>query len=178
MKSPLLFLTLTASAFMIAGCASSQRTRSDLATKAGEVEPTVSPGTKFALLPGAVQNSIRAHAGMAEIADIKKVAGEEHDVYAVRFRDYPKLYIADNGDLVKPEDVGGLGAPAEDLGTGSGASLPYAVQHTLQRAAPSAAVAEVQRERRTVYEITFQDSQRHPKLAIADDGTILREPPY
>ena len=177
----ILLLALTATAILVGGCATSHRTR-EAAAEAREAEPRVSPGTKFALLPAPVQSSIRAHAGMSDIADINKVPGVDHDVYKIMFRDYPTLYIADNGDLVKESDVGGLGASGETPGTGSGgdsaASLPYAVQHTLRQAVPSAAVADVHRERRTVYEFTFQDPQRHPKLLIADDGTILKEPPY
>jgi hypothetical protein len=180
--TPLRLVALAAATLLIAGCASSGRTQEKIMA-AREAEPTVSPGAKFALLPAAVQKSIRAHAGTSDIADIDKIPGDDHDVYAIRFRDNPKLYIAENGDLVKPEDVGGLGAPAENFGAGSGGSsatnmLPYAVRHTLQRAAPNAPLADVQRQRRTVYEFTFKDSQRHPKIVIADDGTILKEPPY
>src|SRR5579864_5638427 len=35
-------------------------------------QPLVSPGTKFAALPPAIQHTIRAEAGQAEIADINK----------------------------------------------------------------------------------------------------------
>jgi len=182
MKTPFFALASIAVALGMQGCATHHAPEHEAAAPAHAAEPTISPGTKFALLPVPVQNSIRAHAGMSDIADINKVAGTEPEVYEVTFRDFPKLYIASNGDLVNEADLGGLGAPMEAPGTSSGAdstaTLPYAVQHTLQQAAPNAPVAAVQRQRRMVYEFTFHDPQRHPKLAIAEDGTILKEPPY
>ncbi len=183
MKTP--FFVFAAAAFLVlaSGCATRKQSPEAVAVEAHETQPTVSPGTKFALLPGAVQDSIRARAGASEISDINKTQGEDgHDVYVITFRDHPTLHLADNGDPVNESNVGGVGAPAEIPEAGAGASpttiLPMAVQRTLQQAAPSAAVADVQRQRRTVYEITFQDPQRHPSLLIADDGTILRQPPY
>src|SRR6266568_4736023 len=48
--------------------------------------PLLSPGTQFAALPPAVQNTIRAEAGAADIEDVVKDTSSGHVIYQVRFQ--------------------------------------------------------------------------------------------
>src|SRR5439155_18336 len=62
--------------------------------------PLFSPGAKFAGLPPAAQNSIRAEAGVADISDIIKDNSLGAVVYIVYFRNsdaFPPLYVTPNG---------------------------------------------------------------------------------
>ena len=57
------------------------------------------------------------------------------------------------------------------------ADLPPAVQNTIRNYAPGAKIDDIDKERRsgrTIYEITFADPGRNPKLHVAEDGTIVR----
>jgi uncharacterized membrane protein YkoI len=55
--------------------------------------------------------------------------------------------------------------------------LPEAVQKTVRAQAPDAEIADVEQKTRdgiTVYEIQFRDKQRHPSMAVAADGKLMR----
>jgi uncharacterized membrane protein YkoI len=56
-------------------------------------------------------------------------------------------------------------------------NLPAAVQKTVHTSVPTGEVADVDRETRDgrfVYQIKFRDSDRHPPLWVAEDGTIVK----
>jgi hypothetical protein len=58
--------------------------------------------------------------------------------------------------------------------------LPVAVQKSVHTAAPDAEIAGVDEDKRnglTVYQIKFRDSDRHPDIWVAPDGTVLRNEP-
>jgi uncharacterized membrane protein YkoI len=55
--------------------------------------------------------------------------------------------------------------------------LPDAVQKTVRAQAPNAEIADVEQKTRdgvTMYEIQFRDRERHPAMAVATDGTLMR----
>ncbi|MDB6065614.1 MAG: hypothetical protein JWR26_1822 [Pedosphaera sp.] len=142
---------------------------------------TSSPGAKFTILPAAVQSTVRAEAGSAEITDINKVTVNGRDIYKIQFRDpvaNPTLFVADDGTLTSRDAYSAAGTPG---GTGEGnagseayGSLPSAVQRTLQELAPGATVAGINASQHTIYVITFQDPNAHPTLLITEDGMLLR----
>jgi hypothetical protein len=147
---------------------------------------TASPGEKYSLLPSAVQRTITAEGGAAEIKDIGKVVGGGRDVYEVQFRDpgvNPPLYVAEDGALIGASTTVrasvAVGAPGPLGGVVVGAAplsnLPYPVQTTIREQAPSAVVVDVQARARTVYEISFRDPNLHPRMCIADDGTVIKQ---
>lgn len=55
--------------------------------------------------------------------------------------------------------------------------LPAAVQNAIKENAPNAKVDDIDKETRSgrvVYEITFEEPGKNPKLHIAEDGTIVK----
>jgi hypothetical protein len=180
MKTP--FFILAVAAVLLTGCRS---TKPETAAKTATVpQPTSSPGSKYALLPRAVQHTITSQAGAAEIKDINKVPGEDQDYYEITFREpatTPTMYVAEDGTLLTGSNTGAAGAPGDLHGANAGggvfSTLPQPVQRTLELSAPGAVVEEVRRTEGNVYEISFQDPARHPKLYIAEDGTLLKETP-
>jgi hypothetical protein len=136
---------------------------------------TTSPGAKFTILPAAVQSTVRAEAGSAEITDINKVTVNGKDIYKIQFRDpvvNPTLFVADDGTLAS-RDVYNAAAVAGGTSEAYG-SLPSAVQRTLQELAPGASVAGINASQHTIYVISFQDPNAHPTLLITEDGMLLR----
>ncbi len=82
----LLFLGLLVLVGLWAGCASHPPVKEEpVAAQAGP-EPATTPGAQFAMLPSAVQRTITAQGGAAEIRDINKILGAGQDVCEVRFR--------------------------------------------------------------------------------------------
>jgi hypothetical protein len=179
MKTPF-FTFIAAVAVLLAGCRTKEAVVVPPATSL--MQPTSSPGSKYALLPVAVQHTIAAVAGAAEIKDINKVPGTDGDYYEITFRYpalYPTLYVAENGTLLNDNPPGAAGAPGGLGGTSAGgnmlSTLPYPVQRTLQLSAAGAVVVDVQRPQRNVYEFIFKDPSLHPNMYIAEDGTLLKE---
>jgi len=149
-------------------------------------QPLDSPGGIFATLPPAVQNSVRAEVGTAEIATISKEAAP--GVYEFQFRNsevYPPLYVASDGSVLTSNLTVTVGASEDSIAasTGSEASglkmddLPPNVVLTLRHQAPTAEVDSISRltsENRIFYNFTFKDPLHHPKLLISDDGKLIR----
>ncbi|MDB6121199.1 MAG: hypothetical protein JWQ71_192 [Pedosphaera sp.] len=185
-----LFLSLMAVTIIGSGCVERRVATKPAVTVAVNppvVYTTNSPGTKFSLLPSAVQRTISSQAGSAEIKDINKVTGANREIYEIRFRDpalNPTLFVGEDGSLINTGSRGYYsGAPGEFGGTSEGnqlgvaSGLPFAVQRTLQQQSPNAVVVDVQKSRHTLYEITFKDPNLNPKMLITEDGTILRPTP-
>jgi hypothetical protein len=150
--------------------------------------PLTSPGGKFARLPPAVQNSVRAEAGMAEITNITR---DDEDgiatVYRVQFRDanvYPPLYVATDGSVLTSNMTVAVGATVDSIAASTGSAVsgikmddvPSNVVETIRHQAPTAEVDTLSRltsEGEVFYNVTFKDSARHPKLLIRDNGRLV-----
>jgi hypothetical protein len=149
-------------------------------------QPLNSPGGVFATLPPAVQNSVRAQVGMAEIESISKEAAPR--VYEFRFRNsdvYPPLYVAPDGSVLNPDLTVAVGASEDSIAasTGSEASglkmddLPPEVVQSIRHQAPTAEVDSISRltsNGGVFYDVTFKDPANHPKIMIRDDGKVFR----
>ena len=139
-------------------------------------------GTKFSELPAAVQATVKAEAPNAKIDDIDKERRSGRMVYEITFADEghnPKLHVAEDGTIVKEEAWLNEKAGAEADGIGvQFTDLPAAVQSTIKQRAPSAKIDDIDKETRTgrtVYEVTFEEPGKNPKLHIAEDGTIVQD---
>jgi hypothetical protein len=146
--------------------------------------PLQSVGTQFAALPPAVQRTVRAEVGSAQIADIRKGTTGENLVYVVYFmkRDVmPPLYIAPDGSVLKPDLKVFIPAPHEsaaEIGTGLTLNdLPPKVVATIQQRAPDAEVGAIGKETHgdNVTYVIFFKGDRHVPLYISADGTFVKE---
>jgi hypothetical protein len=151
-------------------------------------EPIISPGGEFAKLPPAVQNSVRAEAGMAEIRDISKTPNGLTTLYEITFKNaevYPPLFLLPDGSVLGPDMTVAVGATEDTIeaSTGSGVSsiklddLPPNVVQTIRHSAPTAELDSITRltsGKDVFYEVTFKDPATHPRLFIRDDGRLLR----
>jgi hypothetical protein len=147
--------------------------------------PLTSPGGVFSTLPPAVQNTVRAEAGMAEIESISKEAAP--GVYEFRFRNsdvYPPLYVAADGSVLTPDLRVAVGASEETIAASTGSAtsgiklddLPPSVVGSIRHQAPTAEVASISRltsEGVVFYDVSFKDPTHNPKLIIRDDGTVI-----
>jgi hypothetical protein len=150
-------------------------------------KPMVSPGTKFAGLPRAAQDAIRAQAGSQEIVDIVREERAGAPIYTVFFRNdevFPPLLVSAEGDVLNPDLTVAVGAPRETIGvaTGGAASgltlgdLPPDVVRAIQERVPTTEVAHIEKlyhGERVVYGIVFRNGAKHPTLYINEDGTLL-----
>ena len=150
--------------------------------------PLTSPGTQFAECPPAVQRTIRAETGGAQIADIEKGSNDYLSVYKVLFGNsalFPPLYVASDGSVLNPDLSVKIPAPHEPAAIKTGGpvervtlqDLPPQVVKAIQTEAPDAEVSSIVRETgrdKVVYVVTFKD-QKHPVVFLAPDGTLLRE---
>jgi hypothetical protein len=182
MRAIFLYCLLFVPVALLAGCATREPVHQAVVVPEEAVQPMRSPGAKFALLPSAVQQTITAQAGAAEIQDINKIPLSNRDVYEITFRNsgvLPTLYIAEDGTLINGGSAANIGAPGQLRGTATGDglvnNLPPAVHQSLQQTAPNAVVVDAQRHQIAVYEISFKDPALNPKLMITEDGTVLGE---
>ncbi|HYG33829.1 MAG TPA: hypothetical protein VEC99_03535 [Clostridia bacterium] len=151
-------------------------------------KPLISPGTQFSSLPPAVQHTVRAQTGMADIVFIEKEMGPSGPVYAIHFSQpdlLPTLYVANDGSLLNPDMTVFIGGNPETANTLSGAAsgglalgdLPPAVVRTIQQRAPDAEVGYISKQVQgdsVSYLVTFKNQLR-AALLISADGTVLRE---
>lgn len=146
--------------------------------------PLQSVGTQFAALPPAVQRTVRAEVGSAQISDIKKGTTGSDLVYVVHFmkRDVmPPLYIAPDGSVLTPDLKVFIPAPhqtALDIGTGLTLNdLPPKVVATIQQRAPDAEVGAIGKETKgdNVTYVIFFKGDRHVPLYISADGSFVKE---
>ena len=175
-------------AVCISGCAR-QRPAVDVFEKPALVTydaPLLSPGTKFAALPPAVQHTVRAETGSAEIEDIVRDTNSippVYRIYFVNYAEFPPLYIAPDGSLLNPDLTVAMGASKETVNVSSGgpatditrSDLPPPVVRTVQRQAPQAEVDTITKEKRgddTVYHITFK-GRLHSSMTVGADGSVL-----
>ena len=147
-------------------------------------EPLNSPGTKFSALPLAVQNSIRAETGSAQIADIIKDTTSGEPIYQVHFVYNPPLYLKRDGTVLNPDMTVAVGASGDNIGISKGSAifglkssdLPQNVMKVVHDRAPNSEIAFISKEtwdEREVYIISFKDSAHNPSLYIASDGSLV-----
>jgi hypothetical protein len=148
-----------------------------------------SPGEKFGSLPPAVQKTIRAQIGAAEMSDIRKLEEPVGVVYKVLMRDrnrYPPLYVASDGSVLYPDMTVAVMARQENIGALSGgpagglkfSDLPIRVANVVHEKEPTAEVEfihEIYLGGSPYYEVSFKNAKHFPKLLIADDGTLVNE---
>jgi len=153
-------------------------------------EPLTSPGGEFSTLPPAVQNSVRAEAGMGEIASVIKIKNTEGPTkfYEIRFRNpeiYPPLFLASDGSVLNPDLTVAIGASADTIAASTGSvssgvktdDLPPNVILTIRHQAPTAEVDSITRINsggQVFYSVTFKDPQNHPALLVRDDGRLVQ----
>lgn len=186
---PFASTTLLCLSLCLAGCA---REKTDRFAAYPYVKPLSSPGQKFSGLPPAVQSTVRAQAGAAQMQDIIKTNVDGEVAYVILFEQadiFPPLYVAPDGSVLYPEtSLVAVGAADDSIGVTSGGAvgglklgdLPVKVVTTIQERAPTAEVAhinEITRNHETFYEVTFKDSGRNPGLMISEEGKVVRELP-
>lgn len=151
-------------------------------------QPLTSPGGEFSTLPPAVQNSVRAEAGMAEIERVIKPGESASGVYEIRFRNadlYPPLYLASDGSVLTSNMTVAVGASEDTIAASTGSvssgvktdDLPPSVIVTIRHQAPTAevdAISRVNSGNETFYNVTFKDPKLHHPLMIRDDGHLMQ----
>jgi hypothetical protein len=152
--------------------------------------PLLSPGTQFGALPPAVQRTVRAEAGGAQIADVQKTRAGERVVYVISFERgqlLPPLYVAPDGSVLTPDLQVVIPAPSGSVATLTGgpvtgltlSDLPSKVVESIQELAPDAEVDYISTEGhgdQLTYVVTFKD-RKHAPLYIAPSGQVLRGKP-
>jgi hypothetical protein len=181
-RSPIVTLVLPLTALLLAGCAQDQRREAYHA-------PLTSVGNQFGALPAAVQNTIRAQTGAAEIHTIDPEMRSIGVVYKINYVNedlYPPLYVAADGSVINPDMSVAVGAVRDETSVGKGAGaggiqlrdLPSPVTKVIDEYAPRSEVVSTDKETwgsRIVYIISFKNETKTPKLYIAADGTVLRD---
>jgi hypothetical protein len=149
-------------------------------------QPLNSPGGEFSTLPPAVQNSVRAEAGMAEISGVVRNFEGSTRYYEILFRNpelYPPLYLAPDGSVLNEDLTVAVRASADTiaLSTGSMANgvrmddLPPSVIVRIRQEAPTAEVESINRinaGNQMFYNVTFKDPGHHPALLLHDNGQL------
>jgi uncharacterized membrane protein YkoI len=175
MKTPIkaYVVTLIAAAGLVTGCNKSVETASQ----------------DFNTLPPAVQKTVRAQAPNGDITGISKTSQNGVDAYKVELKDEGRdstMVVGMDGQVLssdmpsKPngivQDVKKALTPTGAVGTQFSA-LPEAAQKTILAHAPQAQISNISRESdngRTIYDVSFKDSQANPDLKVADDGTLIQ----
>ena len=184
---PRLLACWTGALLVLVGCAT-EESNSVEDYRAQYNRPLMSSGGQFAALPPAVQNTIRAQVGSANIEEIVREEALGRIIYRVYFENthwIQPLIIASDGSVLDPDLIVAVGAPKEEhwASTGSASSshslndLPPAAVKAIQRRAPDAQVDTVIRQisgNQIVYIVTFRDGIR-PPLQVTADGTITPE---
>lgn len=148
--------------------------------------PLISPGAQFASLPPAVQHSVRAETGSAEIEDIVKDTNSVPVVYRVYFvnrQAFPPMYLTADGSVLNPDLSVAMGAVRDHFGVLFAgptsnltlSDLPAKVVTVVQNQAPDAEVDAIYRETRgdqSIYTVTFK-GRRHAELRVSSEGAIL-----
>jgi len=154
-------------------------------------KPLTSLGAKFAIMPMAAQNSVRAEAGTAEIADVVKDSTADRVFFKVYFKDaanFPTLYVAPDGSVLKPDLTIAVAAPPEAAETFAGgpitavtlADLPPNAAKVVADHASNAEVTTISKEiwgNHDVYVISFKDEAHRAKLYVVADGEIIYTAP-
>jgi hypothetical protein len=177
-----LYSSCACASLILSGCASEERIEAYHA-------PLTSVGARFGALPAAVQNTVRAQTGAAQISDIEKEHQSIGTVYKISYADeglYPPLFVAVDGSVINPDMTVAVGATHDETTIAKGGAaggmhfsdLPEPVAHVVENAAPQSDILSIDKQlwgNRVVYIIGFHDEMRHPRLYVESDGTILRQ---
>jgi hypothetical protein len=180
-----LFCGLVSLGLMV-GCASH---RDSVTYVSAYLRPLASPGGKFGALPPAVQNTVRAETGSAEIEDVVTIHRADQTSYEIYFRDdgiLPPLLVSSIGSVLNPDFSVAVSAPSEASKSATPPSitrvqrieLASPVVRTIDERAAGAAIQSIDRATwgdRAIYIITFADEREHPKLYITGDGVVLKD---
>lgn len=175
MKTPIkaYVVSLIAAAGLVTGCNQSVQTASQ----------------DFNTLPPAVQKSIRAQSPNGDITSITKTTDNGVDAYRVDLTDQGKnstMIVAMDGKVLStdlPTQPNGMMQDVKKVLTPTGAvgtqfsALPENVQKTILAHAPQAQISNISRETdngKTIYDVSFKDSQANPDMKVADDGTLVQ----
>jgi hypothetical protein len=176
---------LSLTAILLTGCAHEKH----LAQEYPYHEPLSSPGKTFSGLPPAVQSSIRAQVGAADMFDMIKTTNSPRTIYKITFQEsdlFPPLYVAADGSVIYPDlQTVAVSAHADTIGVISGGAesglklsdLPIKVATTIQEKAPTAEIAYINKIVKGIqvfYEITFKDPLSNPEMLVAEDGSLLK----
>jgi uncharacterized membrane protein YkoI len=135
---------------------------------------------KFTELPAAVQKTVREQVPTAPIADIDKHTKDGMIVYDISFKEKglnPKITVAADGTLIKGNTKG----VSVEKGTATNLrfeELPVAVRKSVRQRVPEAAIADIDkttRDGQIVYEVSFEEPGKNPKMRVSEDGTILKD---
>jgi hypothetical protein len=151
--------------------------------------PLTSVGARFGALPAAVQNTIRAESGAAEIRDIDKEVRKVGPVYRVSYANedlYPPLFVAADGSVINPDMTVAVGAASDESAVIKGgaagglrfADLPGPVASVVDKNGARSEILSMDKETwgsRVVYIISFKNETLHPRLYVTTDGTVLRD---
>ncbi len=171
--------------FLLAGCAS-EHGQETVVYDSAYKQPLISPGGQFGSLPLAVQNTIRAETGSAEIAVIhtNNISGEwVYDVYFANPEIYPPLYVTKDGAVLRPDfSIAVPPAPPTVAVNGGGiitlSDLPAPVLLALRDQATGSHITSMEKDvwgSRVVYTIGFENPGQYPKLFISADGVVMKE---
>lgn len=187
------FLTALAVLVAIAGCARQHAPAPQGSTTTERPypyrKPLTSLGAKFGALPQAVRNTVRAEAGMQEIAEVTKSSTNERVYYKIDFKDpdnFPALYVAADGSVLNPDLTVAVPAPHDASGGLAGGppesvtvqDLPTNVLALVETRAPAADVASISKETwgdHVVYLISFKNEEHLPQMAVSSEGTEVHQ---
>jgi hypothetical protein len=172
--------------FALTGCAVARHDNSLTEHYEQYDKPLLSPGAQFAALPPAVQNTVRAETGSAEIDNVVKDTNSGRLVYRVSFQNregFSPLNIAPDGSLLDRDLAVALGAPQDKSNVITGGpvggvtlnDLPKEVVKTIQRQAADSEIDTIIKDvhgDKTTYSVTFKD-RMHAPLHLASDGSVL-----
>jgi hypothetical protein len=105
------------SGILVAGCAGNRVADENAYPY---LEPLVAPGTLLNSLPFAVQHTVRAEAGTAEIYNVDVFPGFDREIYRIVFRNtalYPPLFVGWDGSVLYPNGQMALPFPRSPLST-------------------------------------------------------------
>jgi len=142
-------------------------------------KPLTSLGAKFGALPPAVQATVLAEAGSADLVDAYRDTSSGHVVYKIFFKDpdiFPPLFVAPDGSVLNPDLT--VAVAAEHGTKVKPEDVPASVKKVVEEKGPISGANSIIKETwgdRTVYIISFKDEAHYPKMFIAADGTVLQE---
>ncbi|HVM49476.1 MAG TPA: hypothetical protein VMU04_15715 [Candidatus Acidoferrum sp.] len=167
---------------LVAGCASKPaapkaKAKTDEATPYHR--PITSLGAKFGALPPAVQSTVLAEAGGADITDAVRDVSSGRVVYKIYFHDpaiFPPLYVAHDGSVLNYDLT--VAIPASHGTSVKPSDVPPAVMKVIEDKAPASGYSAINMEKwgtRTIYVVSFKDEAHFPKIFITADGTLVEE---
>jgi len=115
----------------------------------------------------------------APVANISKHTKDGQVLYEISFKEEglnPKIIVAEDGTLIKGESKGVV--VEGNLTNLKFEDLPAAVRKAVRERAPETQIASIDknmREGRIVYDISFEEPGKNPKMRVAEDDTVLKE---